>query len=368
VGNISILTAFSAGLASFVSPCVLPLIPAYLSFISGLSLEQMQQAANRKKVMLSVLFNTIVFCLGFSVVFVALGASATFVGKFLQSHMKIFSIIAGGIIVILALHLIGIFRIKFLTFEKKIQVQEKRLGFIGSFFIGFAFAFGWTPCIGPILAGILGYAATQNSMQAGIVLLSSYSAGLAIPFILAGLSVNTFLSAFKKIKKYYRPIEIVCGLILIFVGGLIVYQAFSGASTMTEVTFTEMNSDVKVPLSSMTGKPVLLNFFASWCEPCKRELPELIEIAKKYQDKGILFVGIDVDEDMLAAINYLSTITFPYKIYHGRVCDLIAFQERAALPKNILLDSKGRKILSISGFREEQKILLINKLDRLAAK
>ncbi len=225
--NISLLAAFTAGLISFISPCVLPLIPAYLSFISGVSVEEMKSRERGSEVLKKVSLNTLLFILGFSVVFVALGASATFLGDFLLSKLSIFNKIAGAIIMLLGLHLLGVFRIRFLNYEKRFHTRSRPLGLVGSFLVGLAFAFGWTPCIGPILAGILLVASNQDTVAKGMVLLSSYSLGLGIPFFVTAVSFHSFLSVFGWIRKHFRTVEIISGLFLILIGFLIFTGSFS---------------------------------------------------------------------------------------------------------------------------------------------
>ena len=225
--NVSLLAAFTAGLISFASPCVLPLIPAYLSFISGVSVEEMKSRDKKSQALKKVSVNTILFVLGFSVVFIALGASATFVGDFLLSKLSLFNKIAGAIIMLLGLHLLGVFRIRFLNYEKRFHARSRPLGPLGSFLVGLAFAFGWTPCIGPILAGILLVASNQGTVTKGVVLLSVYSLGLGIPFFVTAVSFHTFLSVFGWIKKHFRVVEIMSGLFLILIGFLIFIGSFS---------------------------------------------------------------------------------------------------------------------------------------------
>jgi cytochrome c-type biogenesis protein len=224
--NISILAAFTAGVISFISPCVLPLIPGYLSFISGVSVEELKTGDKRSEALRKVSVNTLFFVLGFSVVFVALGASATVIGEFLLSKLALFTKIAGVIIIILGLHIMGVFRISFLNYEKRFHRKSKPLGPLGSFAVGLAFAFGWTPCIGPILAGILALAANQDTVGKGVALLSSYSLGLGIPFFITAVSFNTFLGVFGWVKKHFRTVEIVSGLLLVVIGVLMLFGSF----------------------------------------------------------------------------------------------------------------------------------------------
>jgi cytochrome c-type biogenesis protein len=235
MGNISLITAFGAGILSFISPCVLPIVPGYISFISGVSIEELKD--KRSKAANRVLANSIFFVLGFSVVFIALGASATFVSSFLNEYMHIISKIAGALIIILGLHFLGLFKIKWLNYEKRFHVGSKQLGIIGSFFVGFAFAFGWTPCIGPILAGILALAAAEETVGRGILLLSFYSAGLALPFLITAVAFNAFLSVSSKIKKHFRVVEFVGGAFLIIIGLLIFTDSLTYLSALISQLF-----------------------------------------------------------------------------------------------------------------------------------
>lgn len=220
--NISLIGAFIAGLISFLSPCVLPLIPGYISFISGASLKELTGPETIKEARKKAVINSIFFVLGFSVVFISLGASATAIGKLLVLYKRPLSIIAGIIIIILGLHMTGIIRIPALYSEKRIQINTKPLNFLGAFVIGIAFAFGWTPCIGPILAGILTVAAAQETVWRGILLLSMYSLGLAIPFLITAFSITLFFKMFDKIKKSLNIIEWIAGALLIIIGVLII--------------------------------------------------------------------------------------------------------------------------------------------------
>ncbi len=219
--NVSIITAVIAGFLSFVSPCVLPLIPAYISYISGVSLQEMQSGNVSSK---RIVINSIAFSLGFSTLFIIFGASATFIGKALARHMNTLKVIAGIIIIIFGLHIAGIVKLKFLNYEKKVQVKTHNTSsLIGAYFLGFAFAAGWTPCVGPILGAILATASTYTTVSKGIILLSFYSLGLAIPFILTAWAINKFFAAFKVIRKYFHAIEVASGLLLIGMGLLLIF-------------------------------------------------------------------------------------------------------------------------------------------------
>jgi cytochrome c-type biogenesis protein len=222
VENVGIFTAFIFGLLSFVSPCVLPIVPGYLSFISGISFDDMKNAENRSAARRRVLVTSLMFILGFSVVFIALGASATAVGQVLREQLGIITKIAGGIIIVFGLHMIGVFKIPFLNYEKRFHSSSKPLGLLGAFLVGLAFAFGWTPCIGPILASILMMAATSGQAGQGLLLLTIYSVGLGLPFLVSGLLFHQFLSFFQHFRRYIRLTEIITGVLLILVGLLLI--------------------------------------------------------------------------------------------------------------------------------------------------
>jgi len=231
IENVTLLAAFGAGLLSFISPCVLPLIPGYLSYISGMSLDEMRGSGTATvappEVRNRVLLTSVAFIIGFSLVFIALGASATAIGQFLMQRLTILGRIAGAIIVLFGLHTMGLLRIDWLYQEKRVQTNRRPAGFFGAVLVGIAFAFGWTPCIGPILAGILAIAAAQNTIGQGIRLLAAYSAGLAIPFFAAALAINQFFSAFARIRKHYHMIELASGALLVVIGILIFTNRFT---------------------------------------------------------------------------------------------------------------------------------------------
>jgi len=219
------IAAFFAGLISFLSPCVLPLVPGYVSLISGAGVEELKQQDAR--LMRSVMLNSIMFILGFSIVFLALGALASTVGQALHSHLSLLSKIAGVIIIIFGLHLTGLVPIKALYADKRLHGLQGNSTAIGAFLVGFAFAFGWTPCIGPILSVILGFAATQDTVGKGILLLAIYSLGLAVPFLLTSLGIDRFLAFYGRFRRHLHTVEVVSGVLLIFIGGLIFTRHFA---------------------------------------------------------------------------------------------------------------------------------------------
>ena len=219
--DVSLIAAFAAGFLSFISPCVLPLIPGYISFVSGVSVEEMRGDAAPTASRLQVFVTSLAFVIGFSLVFIALGASATAIGKFLFAKLPLLTKIAGVILIIFGLHTMGVFRLAFLETEKRVHSQRKPAGPLGAMLVGVAFAFGWTPCIGPILGGILAIAGSRNSVAEGITLLSVYSLGLGIPFLLTSLAINRFFGAAKRIRRHYHAIELTSGALLVAIGVLI---------------------------------------------------------------------------------------------------------------------------------------------------
>jgi cytochrome c-type biogenesis protein len=236
--NVTLLAAFGAGLLSFISPCVLPLIPGYLSYISGLSLDEMRGApattsgggvavgapahARRR-----ILISSLAFIVGFTLVFVSLGAAATAIGHFVQSRLPLLGRLGGIVIILFGLHTMGWLRFEWLYQEKRVQTQRKPVGFFGTMLVGIAFAFGWTPCIGPILAGIMALAGSRDTVTKGVELLFVYSLGLGVPFFLTALAINRFFTALARIRRHYHKIELVSGALLVGIGFLIFTNKFT---------------------------------------------------------------------------------------------------------------------------------------------
>lgn len=222
--NTSLIVAFSAGLLAFLSPCVLPLIPSYLSYLTGVSFKELSgeiTSEKRKKIKLLTALHAIFFILGFSIVFILLGTTATFLGSALLEHQDLIKRIGGVLIIFFGLTISGIINIPGFQRSKKFSYKKEGISFVGSLLVGATFAAAWTPCIGPILGSILVYASSTADMQKGVILLSVFSLGLAVPFFISALAINTFLIYVKKLEKILRWVNFSAGIILIIFGILL---------------------------------------------------------------------------------------------------------------------------------------------------
>jgi cytochrome c-type biogenesis protein len=228
VQNVTLYLAFLAGMLSFISPCVLPLIPSYISFLSGISFEKLTSEHKPYEIKKTIIFTSLLFIAGFSVVFIAMGTTITLLGQYFAAHQGILRKLGAATIIFFGLHIIGMVNIKVLQHDRRFRFfHDKPLGLIGSFFVGIGFAAGWTPCIGPILASILVVAGTSETLGVGIPLLIAYSVGLAVPFFLTSLGINTFLKYFDRFKRYMRVVSIGSGAFLILMGLLIYTNYFA---------------------------------------------------------------------------------------------------------------------------------------------
>src|SRR5437016_9218729 len=301
--NITILIAFVAGLLSFLTPCVLPLVPGYISLISGVSVEHLkgEGAGSRRAARRAVIVNSLAFNAGVSLIFILIGATAGWVGNILFSTPWV-RIVGGLVIIAFGFQMMGVLKIGALYRDTRKFSEEKPRGALGSALLGIAFAAGWTPCIGPILGGIIGLAATSGGWKNGLVLSAFYAAGLAVPFLLTGLGINQFLSFYSRFRRHLHKVEVVAGIILILIGGLVmsnrvtllasshlaawlpnleshlkpigtleakapdnagVKQNFPSAP---DVQFTKLDGS-HLHLKDLRGRVVLLNFWATWCIP-----------------------------------------------------------------------------------------------------
>ncbi|MEJ8474572.1 cytochrome c biogenesis CcdA family protein [Roseibium algae] len=235
--DISVSAAFLAGLLSFVSPCVLPIVPPYLCYLAGVSVAELKNEDGNAATSRRIILSSVAFVLGFSVVFVALGATASVLGQTIARYFDTLSMVAGIIIIIMGLHFLGLFRISLLFREARIHVERKPPGLLGAFLMGLAFAFGWTPCVGPVLAAILFMAGSTGSMAEGGLLLASYALGIGIPFILAAAFASRFLGWAQRFRKHMGTIEKIMGGFLVLTGVLFITGQMSAIAFWLLETF-----------------------------------------------------------------------------------------------------------------------------------
>ncbi|WP_282608555.1 cytochrome c biogenesis CcdA family protein [Pelagibius sp. Alg239-R121] len=233
--------AFVAGLLSFLSPCVLPLVPPYICFISGVSYEELADGSGQG-IAGRAARSALAFVLGFSVVFVALGASASAIGQLFASYVDVLSYLAGAVIIVMGLHFLGLFRIAFLYREARLHLERKPVGLIGAFVIGLTFAFGWTPCVGPVLAAILFIAGSEDTVVQGASLLSVYSLGIGVPFLLAALFASQFVQLMSRFRRHLGLVEKISGLLLVLTGVLIMTGSMNWIAYWLLETFPGLGS------------------------------------------------------------------------------------------------------------------------------
>ncbi len=237
-GSVSFIAAFIAGFLSFLSPCVLPLIPSYISYITGITFGELTRETQPGKIRLLTAAHSLLFIFGFTLVFVLLGLSLTFAGGMILQNRQVISKIGGIVIVIFGLNITGVINLDFLHKEKTLEIKFKPVGYFGSFLIGATFALGWTPCVGPLLASILLLSTTEKDIARGAILLLSYSLGLALPFFFSSMLLNNFLAYFKAVKKYLRVISVITGIFLIAVGIMIFTNSFGALTGVFERLFS----------------------------------------------------------------------------------------------------------------------------------
>lgn len=381
---IGIFISLISGFLSFFSPCVLPIFPGYISFITGVGLENLihNNANASKKIIISSIF----FIFGFSLIFILLGASASAIGTFMQNHISIISIIAGIGIIIFGLHMIGILKISFLYQEKKFHKKQKTPGIINSFLAGTFFAFGWTPCIGPVLAAILALSAISENLFKGITLLAFFAAGLAIPFLLSAIFLKFFIKYLAYIGKHLRRIEILLGIILITLGILIATnKLFEISSSLASINLDKLvpkswankliNSDLKVKISnpnieftlpdingkmqslnSTEAKITIINFWATWCPPCQYEIPELELIYNKYKSKGVQIIGIAEKSNISDIKKFIQDKKITYNILIDENEKIADNYKVIGLPATFVLNNKGENLASYDGYTPPEKL------------
>lgn len=230
-GALTIWMALGAGILSFLSPCVLPIFPSYLSFITGLSFSELSGSVNNIRTRRAIILNALCFIFGFSVVFMSLGASFSLLGQLLFDYQQILRKVGGVLVILFGLYIAGFLKFPFLTRTFQFELKDRPAGYLGAFIVGVTFAAGWTPCVGPILGSILLYASTAKTAYTGIMMLGAYSLGLAIPFFLSAVALNRFLDYFDRYKRLIPVVSTVGGIFLVFVGGLLLTNYFTILST-----------------------------------------------------------------------------------------------------------------------------------------
>jgi len=381
--GITIFISFVAGILSFLSPCVLPLVPGYISLISGVSVDRLKEGASSRR---AVILNSLAFNAGLSVIFLVLGTTAGLVGAAITSNPWV-RIIGGLVIIAFGLQLIGLLKISTLYKDTRFFSDDKPRGVWGSALLGIAFAAGWTPCIGPILGGIIGLAATSGGWRSGLVLSAFYSAGLAVPFLLTGLGINQFLSFYKNFRKHLHKVEVVSGVILILVGVLVM----SGQSTLLassrfmawvpnlenlvkwnrppskpsepppinasfeplpEVEFQTLAGQ-PYSLKTLQGQVVMLNFWATYCIPCREEIPALNALQHELEAQGLRIVGASLDDSIEGVNQYQKDVVkFDYQVLIGGSDAKVKFAQ-SVLPTTYLIDRQGRIRQKIIGARDK---------------
>ena len=361
--------SFLAGVLSFLSPCVLPLVPGYISLISGVSVDRLKEGVNSRS---AVIVNSLAFNAGLSIIFVALGTTAGLIGAAVLNNPWV-RIIGGLVIIAFGLQLIGLLKITALYKDTRFFSDDKPRGILGSLTLGLAFAAGWTPCIGPILGGIIGLAATSGGWRSGLILSSFYSAGLAVPFLVTGLGINKFLSFYSNFRKHLHKVEVVSGIVLIVIGILVMTnRATVLASTwLARVlpnlesrlkiadentqprTLTNANAqpapDVQFPkldggnlrLADLRGRVVVLNFWATWCIPCRSEIPALSAMQKSMEAEGLTVVGVSYDDTAERIQDFQKDLKQEYTVVLGGQ-DVGSQLPASPLPTTYIIDRQGQ--------------------------
>ena len=358
------IVSFLEGIITFISPCLLPMLPIYISYFAGESSDEAEPGTKMKS---RTLKNAFGFVMGFSIVFVALGALAGSLGQLLTKYQNAVNIVCGLIIIIFGLNFCGLLKIPVLNMTKKPDVDVKGTGFFRAVLFGIVFSIGWTPCVGTFLGSALLMASQEGTVIRGVLMLVCYSVGLGVPFILSALLIDKLKHAFQVIKNHYRVINICAGVFLVVIGLSMVVEGISGyqkriemlEKTVEEETDQQEASDdtVMTPdfqvedaegnmisLSSFQGKPVILNFWASWCPPCKSEMPDF-QVAYDAYGEDIQFMMVNLtdgrQETKETAGAFIEESGFTFPVYYDVNLEAAYAYNISSIPVTVLIDADG---------------------------
>lgn len=372
--NINLLVVFIEGILSFFSPCILPILPIYLSMLSSSSIQSLKDE-NSKLYKSSLLKNTIFFTLGISTTFFILGSSVSALSNLFNEYKEMIMILGGILIIILGLFYIGWIKLNFLQREKRFNMKSKEMNPITAYLLGFTFSFGWTPCIGPMLASVLIMASTSDSAVTGNILMAVYTIGFILPFIVTAIFYNRLFKTIDKIKNHMGAIKKLGGIILIVSGIVMSINGFKEIENKLEIeqknnmensqskdSIEENDSEqVKAPdfslydqygnehtLSDYEGKTVFLNFWATWCPPCKEEMPYIEEIYKEYglNKDDVVVLGVaspnlgkeGSEEDIK---DFLESNEYTFPVILDTTGELVYQYSISAFPSTFIIDKNG---------------------------
>jgi cytochrome c-type biogenesis protein len=378
MGDLNYLVAIGAGVASFITPCVLPMVPVYLGIISGVSIDQMKSG---KKYLSKVFFASFLFVLGFTTVFAMLGLAVGFLAN--SFYKAVFNLVLGIIIIIFGLHYTRILPIPFLDKQAKFNTKKGSSVF-HAYLIGFLFAFGWTPCIGPILGSILALPANKYLVKVSYTL--AYSMGLAIPFLISSIAINAFFKLFDKIKAHFHKIEIAIGIFLFILGSYYVANVFITGDILKSSPTLKISSseiangiDFKIQLQSgetkslisINAKLYVVNIWTTWCPNCLDEMPDLIRINNKYKSKGLYLIGLCAEDSSSTLDEYnmaVKRLSINFDTHFDKTASILSYLKEvykpskaiSGYPVTYVLD-KNRKVVKFvigaKNFKSWDKII-----------